>query len=90
MEWVVAVVGISLVTVVVRDMFRTLFHPVGHGTIAPHAVRTARRKRWVTPLPLMASPRGHAHRMSPTPVVASSRSRRECSKSSSALLTSSI
>lgn len=45
MEWVVTVVGILLVTVVVRDMFRTLFHPVGHGSIAPHAVRTARRKR---------------------------------------------
>ena len=87
----VTVVGILLVTVVVRDMFRTLFHPVGHGSIAPHAVRTARRKRWAaTPLPLMASPRGHAHRMSPTPVVESSRSRRECAKSRSALLTSSI
>ena len=55
MEWVVTVVGILLVTVVVRDMFRTLVHPVGHGSIAPHAVRTARRKRWVTPLPLMAA-----------------------------------
>ena len=89
MEWVVTVVGILLVTVVVRDMFRTLFHPVGHGSIAPHAVRTARAEEMHV-APLMASPRGHAHRMSPTPVVESSRSRRECSKSSSALLTSLI
>ena len=88
MEWVVTVVGILLVTVVVRDRFRTVFHPVGHGSFAPHAVRTARRTRWVTLLPLMASARGHAHKMSPTPVVESSRSRRGCPKSSSALLTS--
>jgi hypothetical protein len=44
MEWGVTVVGILVVAVVVRDMFRTLFHPVGHGTIAPHAVRTARQE----------------------------------------------
>ena len=35
MEWVVTVVGILLVTVVVRDVFHTLFHPVGRGSIAP-------------------------------------------------------
>ena len=35
MEWGVTVVGILVVAVVVRDMFRTLFHPVGHGSIAP-------------------------------------------------------
>ena len=51
----VTVVGILLVTVVVRDRFRTVFHPVGHGSFAPHAVRTARRTRWVTLLPLMAA-----------------------------------
>ncbi len=32
MEWVLTVVGIMLVTVVARDVFHTLFHPVGHGS----------------------------------------------------------
>ena len=39
MEWVVTVVGILLVTVVVRDVFHTLFHPVGHGSIAPQVMK---------------------------------------------------
>jgi hypothetical protein len=34
-EWVVTVAGALLVTVVVRDVFHTLFHPIGHGSIAP-------------------------------------------------------
>jgi hypothetical protein len=37
MEWVVTVVGILLVTVVVRDMFRTLSIPSAIGSIAPSA-----------------------------------------------------
>jgi Ion channel len=39
MEWVATVVGILLVTVVVRDVFHTLFHPVGHGSIAPQVMK---------------------------------------------------
>jgi hypothetical protein len=39
MEWVVTVFGILLVTVVVRDVFHTLFHPVGHGSIAPQVMK---------------------------------------------------
>src|SRR3954451_9412764 len=39
MEWVVTVVGILLVTVVVRDVFHTLFHPIGHGSIAPQVMK---------------------------------------------------
>lgn len=35
MDWIVTVVGVALVLVVVRDVFHTLFHPVGHGSIAP-------------------------------------------------------
>jgi hypothetical protein len=35
MEWVATVVGALLVVVVVRDVFHTLFHPIGHGSIAP-------------------------------------------------------
>jgi hypothetical protein len=34
-DWIVTVVGVALVLVVVRDVFHTLFHPVGHGSIAP-------------------------------------------------------
>lgn len=34
-DWVVTAVGILLVAVVVRDVFHTLFHPIGHGSIAP-------------------------------------------------------
>ena len=39
MEWVLTVVGIMLVTVVARDVFHTLFHPVGHGSIAPQVMK---------------------------------------------------
>lgn len=39
MEWLVTVVGILLVTVVVRDVFHTLFHPVGRGSIAPQVMK---------------------------------------------------
>jgi hypothetical protein len=39
MEWIVTVVGILLVTVVARDMFHTLFHPVGHGSIASQVMK---------------------------------------------------
>lgn len=38
-EWVVAVAGSLLVAVVVRDVFHTLFHPIGHGSIAPLIMR---------------------------------------------------
>jgi hypothetical protein len=34
-DWVIEVVGSLLVVVVVRDVFHTLFHPIGHGSIAP-------------------------------------------------------
>ena len=39
MEWVITVLGIGLVVVVVRDVFHTLFHPVGHGSIAPQVMK---------------------------------------------------
>ncbi len=35
MNWMIAVVGALLVAIVVRDVFHTLFHPIGHGSIAP-------------------------------------------------------
>ncbi|BBZ17884.1 potassium channel family protein [Mycolicibacterium gadium] len=38
-DWVIAVVGSLLVAVVVRDVFHTLFHPIGHGSIAPQVMR---------------------------------------------------
>ena len=38
-DWVVGMVGTLLVAVVVRDVFHTLFHPVGHGSIAPQVMR---------------------------------------------------
>ena len=38
-NWIVAVAGSLLVAVVVRDVFHTLFHPVGHGSIAPQLMR---------------------------------------------------
>lgn len=37
--WVVAGAGTLLVAIVVRDVFHTLFHPVGHGSIAPLVMR---------------------------------------------------
>ena len=38
-DWVVAVVGSLLVVVVIRDVFHTLFHPIGHGSIAPQVMK---------------------------------------------------
>jgi hypothetical protein len=35
MEWVLTVVGVLLVVAMGRDVFHTLFHPIGHGSIAP-------------------------------------------------------
>ena len=35
LNFVVAMVGLLLVAVVVRDVFHTLFHPIGRGSIAP-------------------------------------------------------
>ena len=32
MDWVVAAAGALLIAVVMRDVFHTLFHPVGHGS----------------------------------------------------------
>jgi hypothetical protein len=39
MDWVIAVIGGLLVAVVVRDVFHTLFHPIGHGSIAPQVMK---------------------------------------------------
>jgi hypothetical protein len=39
MDWTIAVVGALLVAVVVRDVFHTLFHPIGHGSIAPQVMK---------------------------------------------------
>jgi hypothetical protein len=39
MDWVVAGAGALLIAVVMRDVFHTLFHPIGHGSIAPQAMR---------------------------------------------------
>ena len=38
-DWVIGVVGSLLVAVVVRDVFHTLFHPIGHGSIAPQVMK---------------------------------------------------
>ena len=35
MEWVFTVGGVLLVVAIGRDVFHTLFHPIGHGTMAP-------------------------------------------------------
>lgn len=35
MDWFLTVLGVGLVAVVVRDVFHTLFHPIGHGSLAP-------------------------------------------------------
>ena len=43
MEWVFTLVGVLLVAVVVRDVFHTLFHPVGHGSIAPQVMKAVWR-----------------------------------------------
>jgi hypothetical protein len=39
MEWVATVVGVLLGAAVVRDVFHTLFHPIGHGSIAPWVMK---------------------------------------------------
>ena len=39
MDWVFSVVGVVMVLTVVRDVFHTLFHPVGHGSISPLVMR---------------------------------------------------
>jgi hypothetical protein len=39
MAWAIAVAGALLVAVVVRDVFHTLFHPIGHGSIAPQVMK---------------------------------------------------
>lgn len=39
MDWTAGVVGSLLVAVVVRDVFHTLFHPIGHGSIAPQVLK---------------------------------------------------
>jgi Ion channel len=38
-DWIVGIVGSLLVAVVVRDVFHTLFHPIGHGSIAPQVMK---------------------------------------------------
>ena len=43
MEWVFTLVGVLLVAAVVRDVFHTLFHPVGHGSIAPQVMKAVWR-----------------------------------------------
>lgn len=39
MDWVLAIAGIAVILVIVRDVFHTLFHPIGHGSIAPQVMR---------------------------------------------------
>ncbi|MEO3759814.1 ion channel [Mycobacterium sp. B14F4] len=39
LDWGLTIVGIALVLVVVRDVFHTLFHPIGHGSIAPQVMK---------------------------------------------------
>jgi hypothetical protein len=39
MDWVSGVIGALVVAVVVRDVFHTLFHPIGRGSIAPQVMR---------------------------------------------------
>ena len=43
MDWVFSVVGVALVLIVVRDVFHTLFHPVGHGSVAPLVMKSVWR-----------------------------------------------
>ncbi len=43
MQWAITLIGVVLVAVAVRDIFHTLFHPVGHGSIAPQVMRAVWR-----------------------------------------------
>ncbi|MET0473624.1 MAG: two pore domain potassium channel family protein [Mycobacterium sp.] len=43
MDWIVAIVGALLVAAVIRDVFHTLFHPIGHGSIAPQVMKVVWR-----------------------------------------------
>ena len=38
-DWAVAVVGSFFVLLVMRDVFHTLFHPIGHGSVAPQVMK---------------------------------------------------
>ncbi len=38
-DWVVAAIGGLIVAGVVRDVFHTLFHPIGRGSIAPQVMK---------------------------------------------------
>lgn len=38
-DWVATAIGLLLIAVVIRDVFHTLFHPIGHGSIAPVVMR---------------------------------------------------
>lgn len=38
-DWVITGLGLVLIAVVIRDVFHTLFHPIGHGSIAPVVMR---------------------------------------------------
>ncbi|GAB3221614.1 potassium channel family protein [Mycolicibacterium hippocampi] len=38
-DWIVGVVGALIVVAVMRDVFHTLFHPIGHGSIAPNVMK---------------------------------------------------
>lgn len=43
MEWILSAVGAVVVLAVLRDVFHTLFHPVGHGSVSPVVMRTVWR-----------------------------------------------
>jgi hypothetical protein len=49
MEWAITLTGVLLVAVVARDIFHTLFHPVGHGSIAPQVMKAVWRLLRVLP-----------------------------------------
>ncbi|WP_370333764.1 potassium channel family protein [Mycolicibacterium hippocampi] len=38
-DWIVGAVGALIVVAVMRDVFHTLFHPIGHGSIAPNVMK---------------------------------------------------
>lgn len=49
MDWVLAIVGFAVVAVVVRDVFHTLFYPIGNGSISPQVMKMVWRV--LRPLP---------------------------------------